>query len=159
MVNKIACSGKIKKECGNCCLEPFEFFVYSWFWKPVRSAGCYTQTWTPASTAERHQRRSEEPAASHADKSPAGPTEGQTLLPPVLQSSYVLWFPKSYDAWLKQVPSCVCVFFLSAILDMKIYLHTPKGNKATAGSIPAVTLSRQYILCSPNPHKDSFTRV
>lgn len=86
-------------------------FGCSLFWKPFNFSGCYSQTWTPTEAAEWHQRRPEEPAAPHADESPARPTKGQTLFTAIFQSSHVLWLPKPYDAWLKQVSSCG--FFVS----------------------------------------------
>lgn len=76
-----------------------------WIWKCSCSAGCYSQTGAPSSAAQRHQRRPEEPAAPHACKPSAGPAEGPALLAAVLQSPHVLWLPKPYDAWLKQVLS------------------------------------------------------
>lgn len=69
----------------------------------VQPIGCHSQAWTSAPAAEWHQCSPEEPTASHAYKSPAGPTEGQTLHSPIFQPPHVLWLPKPYDAWLKQV--------------------------------------------------------
>lgn len=94
-------------------------------------AGCNPQTRTPATAAERHQRCPEESAAPHAHKPPTGETEGQTLLPPILQSPYVLWFPKPYDAWFKQVsshgplsfPHIFCCHYFWA---RNLHLHVPE---------------------------------
>lgn len=77
----------------------------SWFHQCLYVLGRYSQTGTPPTPVERHQRGFEEPTAPHAFKSPARATEGQTLLTAIVQSSNVLWLPKPYDAWLKQVSS------------------------------------------------------